>query len=1151
MHDSTAFDLDGEDYEDTAELLPGEDEDTGFPPASSVETRAATATGLQAMAAAGLDLESAGGGAAPGKSMASPRRLAGTAATAAGNSAAAMPAAASLKAPASAAGHPTASFTAQAAAATTTASHAATGAAMPTAGAACDSGATAAGSAPAVAAWWGAATRGAWFWGPMFAAAVVGGTLWLISRGSGPSPETVPSAASSTESSIPATPGTAVPVVAAPTVDLRWVPDETVVLVHVRFEECLREPAFATVLNHAAPVGEEGLLRITAALRVPLDQVQEVTWACTASGQAAAQNVLVLKLKRAADGAAIAAGATAQDWKLDGAACLRRPASGWDHPYALVGDRTLVTGDEPLLRALATRSEPRLRSAALQDLLGVVGPPQHMLAVVDLGALRGWVPGVVEHYLADWPAGREAWRVVFSTPYGAALQWQFGAPHRATLHLLCGGDVTAQKVLDAVASLMAAAPGAIDAQLAVLHEQLRAGQTNLRAVAPQRTLLTRLRDALADAESGTTGNCVWFRVAVRGDLDEVARSAVSSVPQWERRRVEQFRAADEERHRYLMQGLLAYDRAEGMLPPGAAPPNLLPAERRLSWIAQLLPYYEQHDWYEQLEFRRPWNDPRNTPITRRALSRVVNPALGDELTDTGFPVTHYVGMAGLGADAAELPADHPRAGLFGYDRRITLRGLDKGASHTIALAGVQAATGAWAAGGPATVRGLAREPFINGPDGFGSGQVDGMFVAMADGSVRFLSSKIDPEVLRRMVVVHGPKPEMFVRIEPELPPVAAPPPTAVAPPPRVEPPVAQPANDWQQRLALRLPSVDIPPTRLGEVLDFVSQLTNVRINLDVEALADVGVTPESKVSAQLTDTTAGELLDALLAQWGLGYIAQDGQLLVTNTSKTQRTLSTTAYAVGDLADDDSAVVQLAALVQQFVEPTAWSAHGGPGHLRIEGNSLLIDQSGAVHLQVQRFLDKLRLARGLPVSRPGMQPPPTLATRLSQAREVLHKQVTANFAEPTPLWRVVAYLQQHSTANLLIDGLALRAAGTSSDTEVTLSVADQPLIEALDQLTRGSPLAFRVVGPRSVQITSRQLAEAAYDLEFYPLRDLVSAEDPPDEWIALVRSAAPPRSWNDAGGSGALYYDAGSRCLLVLHTQEVQFRIERLLASRRP
>jgi hypothetical protein len=272
---------------------------------------------------------------------------------------------------------------------------------------------------------------------------------------------------------------------------------------------------------------------------------------------------------------------------------------------------------------------------------------------------------------------------------------------------------------------------------------------------------------------------------------------------------------------------------------------------------------------------------------------------------------------------------------------------------------------------------------------------------------------------------------------------------------------------------------------------------------------------------------------------------------VTNTSKTQRTLSTTAYDVRDLADGDAAVVQLAALLQQFVEPTSWSAQGGPGHLRIEGTSLVVDQSGAVHLQVQRFLDKLRLARGLPVSRPASQPPLTLATRLSQAWEVLQKRVTANFSEPTPLWRVVAYLQQHGAANLLIDGLALRAAGTSSDTEVTLSVADQPLIEALDQLTRGSPLAFRVVGPRTVQITSRQLAEAAYDLEFYPLKDLLTADDPPDEWIALVRSAAPPSSWSDAGGSGALYFDARSRCLLVLHTQEVQFRIERLLASRRP
>ena len=48
------------------------------------------------------------------------------------------------------------------------------------------------------------------------------------------------------------------------------------------------------------------------------------------------------------------------------------------------------------------------------------------------------------------------------------------------------------------------------------------------------------------------------------------------------------------------------------------------------------------------------------------------------------------------------------------------------------------------------MRGLSREPYINGPDGFGTGSPDSMQVLMADGRVLAVSDKIDPRIFRRM-----------------------------------------------------------------------------------------------------------------------------------------------------------------------------------------------------------------------------------------------------------------------------------------------------------------------------------------------------------------------------------------------------------------
>ena len=81
--------------------------------------------------------------------------------------------------------------------------------------------------------------------------------------------------------------------------------------------------------------------------------------------------------------------------------------------------------------------------------------------------------------------------------------------------------------------------------------------------------------------------------------------------------------------------------------------------------------------------------------------------------------------------------------------------LVRGGANTIAVLGVQDQCGPWAQGGRATVRPLTQQPYLNGPDGFGSGQADGMVAGMADGSVRFLSKNIDPHVMEQLAI--GPR----------------------------------------------------------------------------------------------------------------------------------------------------------------------------------------------------------------------------------------------------------------------------------------------------------------------------------------------------------------------------------------------------------
>jgi prepilin-type processing-associated H-X9-DG protein len=126
-------------------------------------------------------------------------------------------------------------------------------------------------------------------------------------------------------------------------------------------------------------------------------------------------------------------------------------------------------------------------------------------------------------------------------------------------------------------------------------------------------------------------------------------------------------------------------------------------------------------------------------------------------------------MSGIGHDAAWQPAGAAGNGFMGYDRLTSMTMIEDGASNTIALMETQFGIGPWARGGSSTLRGFdpADLPLYGDGRPFGGhaadkrlfgGQPIGMNAAMADGSVRFLRSSIDPKSLAAAITIAGGEP---------------------------------------------------------------------------------------------------------------------------------------------------------------------------------------------------------------------------------------------------------------------------------------------------------------------------------------------------------------------------------------------------------
>lgn len=330
---------------------------------------------------------------------------------------------------------------------------------------------------------------------------------------------------------------------------------------------------------------------------------------------------------------------------------------------------------------------------------------------------------------------------------------------------------------------------------------------------------------------------------------------------------------------------------EGAFPSGVVQSNELDIERRLSWLAALADLMESHP---SVTWDKPWDDPVNDGFVRRRLLEFQNPAIAILTGADGYPATHFVGVAGVGPDGPHLDATDPRAGIFAYDRRTRLEDIHDGASNTWLVLGVQARLGSWAAGGNPTVRSLTHEPYVNGQDGFGTGQADSMMVLLADGRVQVVSASADPQVLRAMATVADGQPASEEGPGGIAPNTAKPVAivvddhgameTSFADDPPLEPEFAP--EDLGRKVdpvvALQQPIVrfELSSARpLADLLPGLAELVGVPIRIDPEA----DVKPSSlktPIQLRLQNTTIGAILEGALKPAGLTYQVEGDHLRI-------------------------------------------------------------------------------------------------------------------------------------------------------------------------------------------------------------------------------------------------------------------------------
>lgn len=199
--------------------------------------------------------------------------------------------------------------------------------------------------------------------------------------------------------------------------------------------------------------------------------------------------------------------------------------------------------------------------------------------------------------------------------------------------------------------------------------------------------------------------------------------------------------------------------------PGTIANAALAPEERLSWVVLALPTLSEpnlgDDW-KRIDRDVKWDAPANRKVAEAVLRTMISPGHVPPLTAGEPAPAMYVGIAGLGNDAATLSLTEPlspRAGAFRYDAVTPFEVIIRhdGVSQSFLFGQTISDLGPWIRGGSSTVRGFEESRPILARSGgqFGGALSEGSFFAFVDGSVRLFRYETDVNILKALATIAG------------------------------------------------------------------------------------------------------------------------------------------------------------------------------------------------------------------------------------------------------------------------------------------------------------------------------------------------------------------------------------------------------------
>ena len=154
----------------------------------------------------------------------------------------------------------------------------------------------------------------------------------------------------------------------------------------------------------------------------------------------------------------------------------------------------------------------------------------------------------------------------------------------------------------------------------------------------------------------------------------------------------------------------------------------------------------------------------------------------------------------------------------------------------------------------------------------------------------------------------------------------------------------------REALESQIETFDFRETFLRDVAIQIEKAHGIQLELDIQALEDAGLDPESPVTKSLAGISLRSALHLILGDSQLTYLIKDDVMLITTKDKASENTTIVSYPVAWSGDGHQSLIDL---IQQTIAPQSWNTVGGNGSIQsyLLINEIVISQTEEVHEEI--------------------------------------------------------------------------------------------------------------------------------------------------------------------------------------------------------